>query len=208
MPTLRRDAQAHRDALLAAAGTLLGERGPGFSLTEVAQRAGVAQATAYRHFSDAGDVIAGYFGELSAGLLAAFDGLPRAADAVTGIRELCREWVRQAAAWGPAAVYLRSPRGFLARLDDGDPFIAGLYGELEGLLRAAIREGALPEQDLQYAVLIWVTIFDERVVVDLIGSLGLTSDEAAGQMTATLLAALSPSWVSAVSMITPLAEEA
>jgi hypothetical protein len=50
--------------------------------------------------------------------------------------------------------------------------------------------GALPEQDLRYAVLMWVTIFDERVVVDLTGSLGLTPDEAADQMTATLLSAL------------------
>jgi len=87
-------------------------------------------------------------------------------------------------------VYLRSPRGFLARLADGDPFITGLYEHLGRLLRTAIRAGVLPRQDVRYAVLIWVTIFDERVVVDLVGDLGLSPRQAARRMTRTLLAAL------------------
>jgi AcrR family transcriptional regulator len=169
---------------------LLAERGPGFSLTKAAQRAGVSPATAYRHFSDAADAIGCYADQLTSGLLAAFDGLRPAEDPLTAIRDACQVWVQQAAGWGPAAVYLRSPRGFLARLADGDPFITGLYGRLEDLLRAAIQAGALPRQDLRYAVLIWVTIFDERVVVDLIGDLGLTPSQAAREMTGSLLAAL------------------
>jgi AcrR family transcriptional regulator len=187
---LRRDAQEHRDALLGAVGALLAEQGPGFSLSEVAQRAGVSNATAYRHFCDAADAITGYSDQTTRALLAAFDALRPAADPLTGIRDLCQEWVRQAAGWGPAAVYLRSPRGFLARLADGDPFITGLYERLERLLRSAIRAGVLPRQDVRYAVLIWVTIFDERVVVDLVGDLGLGPRPAARRMTGTLLAAL------------------
>jgi AcrR family transcriptional regulator len=187
---LRRDAQEHRDALLGAVGVLLAERGPGFSLTEVAQRAGVSNATAYRHFGDAADAIAGYSERFTRDLLAAFDALRPAADPLTAIRDLCQEWVRQAASWGPAAVYLRSPRGFLARLADRDPFITGLHERLECLVRVAIRAGVLPRQDVRYAVLIWVTIFDERVVVDLIGDLGLSPRQAARRMTVTLLAAL------------------
>jgi AcrR family transcriptional regulator len=187
---LRRDAQEHRDALLAAVGALLAERGPGFSLSEVAQRAGVSNATAYRHFCDATDAIDGYSDRLTRGLLAAFDALRPAPDPLTAIRELGQEWVQEAAGWGPAAVYLRSPRGFLARLGDGDPFITGLHERLERLLRSAIRAGVLPRQDVRYAVLIWVTIFDERVVVDLVGDLGLSPRQAARRMTGTLLAAL------------------
>lgn len=176
--------------MLAAVGGLLAERGPGFSLSEVAQRAGVSNATAYRHFCDAADAIDGYSDRLTRGLLAAFDALRPASDPLAAIRELGQEWVQEAAGWGPAAVYLRSPRGFLARLGDGDPFITGLHERLERLLRSAIRAGALPRQDVRYAVLIWVTIFDERVVVDLVGDLGLSPREAARRMTGTLLAAL------------------
>jgi AcrR family transcriptional regulator len=187
---LRRDAQEHRAALLGAVGTLLAERGPGFSLTEVAQRAGVSNATAYRHFADAADAITGYADWFTRDLLAAFDALPPAADPLAAIRDLGQEWVRQAASWGPAAVYLRSPRGFLARLASRDPFITGLHERLERLIRSAIEAGVLPRQDVPYAVLIWVTIFDERVVVDLVGDLGLSPRQAARRMTATLLAAL------------------
>jgi AcrR family transcriptional regulator len=176
--------------LLAAVAELLAERGPGFSLAEVAHRAGVSQATAYRHFNDAAAAVAAYAARLASGLLAAFDALPSAADPLSAMADLCREWVRQAAAWGPTAVYLRSPRGFLARLADGDAFITGLYARLERLLTAAIRADVLPRQDVWYAVLIWVTIFDERVVADLTSDLGLTPGEAAQMMTATLLAAL------------------
>src|SRR3712207_594077 len=46
----RRDAQRNREALLAAARMVLAERGVGAPLEAVAQRAGVAIGTLYRHF--------------------------------------------------------------------------------------------------------------------------------------------------------------
>jgi len=184
----RRDARDNRDALLAAVASLLAEHGPGFALTEVAERAGLSKATAYRHFPGPDEAIEAYFETLTAGLTAAFDALgPQA-----GIEQLCAEWVRQAAGWGPAAVYLRSPRGFLARLDDGDEFIRALYARLERCLNAAILAGVIPSQDLRYAVLLWITIFDERVVVDLTASEHLTRAQATERLTATLFAALHP----------------
>jgi AcrR family transcriptional regulator len=187
---MRRDARERRDALMTAVASLLAERGPGFSLTEVARRAGISPATAYRHFRDTAEVIECYYGGLTRGLLDAFDELPGTGDPIARIRGICGEWARQAAGWGPAAVYLRSPRGFLSRLDDGDPFITGLHQRLRDAVQAAADAGALPGQDLRYAVLIWVSIFDERVVVDLTGSLGLSPAEAARRLSDTLLAAL------------------
>jgi AcrR family transcriptional regulator len=187
---MRRDARRSREAILAAVGSLLAERGPGFTLTDAAQRAEVSTATAYRHFASADEAIAGYFGQLTADLVEAFDAIPGDADPEEGIRRLCAEWAGQAADWGAAAVYLRSPRGYLARLGDGDPFITALCQRLEGALRKAILAGAIPDQDLRYATLIWVTLFDERVIVDLIHGHGLTPAQAASRLTATLLAAL------------------
>jgi len=48
---IRADAEEHRGALLRAARDLVGERGPrGFSARDIAVRAGLSQATLYRHF--------------------------------------------------------------------------------------------------------------------------------------------------------------
>jgi AcrR family transcriptional regulator len=186
----RRDAREHRATLLTAVAALLAEQGPDFSLSAVAQRAGVSQATAYRHFRDVPEAIDAYYATLLAGMADGFDALPPAPDPIARMRALCCEWVRQAADWGPAAVYLRSPQGYLARLEAGDPHITAVHRQLSSATRAAIDVGALPDQDLDYAVLIWVTIFDERVVSDLIHVRKLTTEHAADRMTATLLAAL------------------
>ena len=71
-----------------------------------------------------------------------------------------------------------------------DPFVTALYGRLAAALRAAMTAGAIPAQDPRYAALIWVTLFDERVVVDLTHHQGLSPAQAAGRLTAALLAAL------------------
>lgn len=187
---LRADARRSRDALLGAVAALLAERGPGFTLTDAARRAGVATATAYRHFPSADDAVAAYYDQLCAGLLAALAAVPGTLAPAERMTRIGREWAAQAASWGPAAVYLRSPRGFLDRLDSGDPFIAALYARLASVLSDGAAAGLLLVSDLRYAVLLWVTLFDERVVVDLVHTHGLSPDEAAARLTAALLAAL------------------
>jgi AcrR family transcriptional regulator len=187
---LRSDARRSRDAILGAVAALLAERGPGFTLTDAARRSGVATATVYRHFPSVEDAVSAYYDQLCAGLLDALDAIPAAPDPVERISRICREWAVQAASWGPAAVYLRSARGFLDRLDSGDPFITALYGLLSGALRAAAAEGAIDAADLRYAALLWVTLFDERVVVDLTHAHGLSPDATAARLTAALLGAL------------------
>jgi AcrR family transcriptional regulator len=186
----RRDAVRSRDALLIAVAALLAEQGPGFSLTDVATRAGVSAATAYRHFASPDEAIGACYHQLSLGLIEAFDAIPDDLAAAEQLHRLGQVWVTQAASWGPAAVYLRSPRGYLARLDDGDPFIAALNERLTAVLGAAIEAGFLPDQDLRYATLLWVTLFDERVIVDLTHSHRLSPAAAASRLTGTLLAAL------------------
>ncbi|GAA4959226.1 TetR/AcrR family transcriptional regulator [Actinoplanes utahensis] len=184
----RGDARLRRAALLAAVGELLAERGPGFSLAEAAELAGISTATAYRNFSDTASAVDAFFGELTGELMEAFDRLPAGADPIADIQAVCREWVARASRWGAAAVHIRSPRGVLARR--GDPFVGGLYQRLDRLVEAAIRDGAAPAQDVRFAVLMWLTIFDERVVVDLTGTLGWTVEDAAEHLTGAFLRVL------------------
>ncbi|WP_430782807.1 TetR/AcrR family transcriptional regulator [Actinoplanes sp. G11-F43] len=184
----RGDARLRRAALLAAVGELLAERGPGFALADAAELAGISTATAYRNFSDTASAVDAFLNGMIGDLVDAFDDLPPGPDPIADIRAVCREWVNRASRWGAAAVHVRSPRGVLARRSDS--FVSGLYERLDRRVEAAIAAGAVPEQDVRFAVLMWVTIFDERVVVDLSGTLGWSVEEAADQLTGSLLRVL------------------
>lgn len=59
---LRADARRNREALLTAAGELLGERGESVQIEEIAARAGVGVGTLYRHFADKDALIAAIVG--------------------------------------------------------------------------------------------------------------------------------------------------
>src|SRR3984893_1619052 len=56
-PPLRADARRNYDALLAAADELFTTNGPDVALDEIARRAGVGNATLYRHFPDRRDLL-------------------------------------------------------------------------------------------------------------------------------------------------------
>lgn len=187
---LRRDAQQRRDRLLAAVGAMLAAGRRDFTLTQLAELAGVSVATTYRNFADAPAAVTAYADRFGAALLAAFTAVPTAADPVDEVVAVCRAWVELAASWGPALVHLRSPEGVLARRAAGDPFIVASCERLDAVLRRCVAVGAVPEQDLEFAVLVWITLLDERVVVDLTQTLGRPVASAARQITGALLAAL------------------
>ncbi|WP_030261849.1 TetR/AcrR family transcriptional regulator [Streptomyces violens] len=56
-PRLRADAQRNRERIVAAAREIMVEHGAAVPLDEVARRAGVGNATLYRHFPDRADLI-------------------------------------------------------------------------------------------------------------------------------------------------------
>jgi AcrR family transcriptional regulator len=57
VPRLRADASRNRDRIVAAARELLVEYGAEVPLDEIARRAGVGNATVYRHFADRGELM-------------------------------------------------------------------------------------------------------------------------------------------------------
>lgn len=56
-PRLRADALRNRERIVAAAREVLVEHGPEVPLDEIARRAGVGNATLYRHFADRGELV-------------------------------------------------------------------------------------------------------------------------------------------------------
>lgn len=76
----RRDAQRNRDLLTAAARAAFAEAGLDAPLDDIARRAGVGNATLYRHFPDRGALVEAVFHDMLADRLAAGEEARRGAD--------------------------------------------------------------------------------------------------------------------------------
>src|SRR3954468_5571681 len=63
-PARRRDAQRNRTAILRAACEVMTSQRPVVGMPEIARRAGIGQATLYRHFPDRSALAAGVIGYL------------------------------------------------------------------------------------------------------------------------------------------------
>jgi AcrR family transcriptional regulator len=187
---LRRDALHTREVLLGAAGRIIAAQGQAFGLPDVAREAGLGMATVYRHFADVPQLLEEYQALVIRDLTSALRAVPRDVDARQRFRLMCGRWVDKVGEWGPAAVRIRSHRGVLERLRQGDPRIADLYATLEPVIRAMIAEGQIPEQPLDYAVLMWATVLDERLILELRQTLQLTSQQTADRLAAAALAIL------------------
>ncbi|ROO82949.1 TetR family transcriptional regulator [Actinocorallia herbida] len=187
----RSDFLASRRALLGAVETLLAERrGPHFSLTELAQEAGISTATAYRHFPDVRGALEAYYEQLILGLIEQMNALPDEGDPIARFEAVCLLWVQQGSRWARAAVHIRSWRGFLDRLHDGDPLVRAIHETLAEVLGALWAAGHIAPQPIEYAVLVWETLFDERVIVDLLDTLDWPVERVAAELTQTVLSAL------------------
>src|SRR5665213_3681208 len=60
--SLRADARRNREAVLNAAGELFAQRGDAVQMDEIAERAGLAVGTLYRHFADKQALLAAIIG--------------------------------------------------------------------------------------------------------------------------------------------------
>ena len=187
----RSDRLRTRKLLLDVMGRMLEEKGLDFSLPDLARESGVATATVYRHFTDLSDLREEFYHHYIGTLI---DDLQLLATHYRGrrlVHEICSVWVASAMRWARAATFIRSPEGFIERLQMGDPFIDRLYHRvLVPAIEDLIVEEAIPSQDPRYAALIWITLFDERVIVDLTVALGWTTQFAADRLESSVLGAL------------------
>lgn len=164
---MRQDAKWKREQILQAARLLVEQQGTRFSLPDLAREAGVGIATVYRHFADVDTVLAEITQILLGGLT---DRLAAEGQNFEG-RELfeqtCRRWVESALAWSDWAAGFRSGEGFLVRSQRPETNEHRQYTVLAGVLDSLISAGEIPAQDVGYAVVVWVALFDERVMRDL-----------------------------------------
>ncbi|WP_348789844.1 helix-turn-helix domain-containing protein [Leifsonia sp. NPDC080035] len=110
---LRADARRNREALLTAAGDLLGERGDDVQIEEIAARAGVGVGTLYRHFADKDALVAAIVGRRFAAatdLARAAEELPDADAAFTALLDGYLESVAGDSAFRRALLGPEEPR--------------------------------------------------------------------------------------------------
>jgi len=187
---LRADTQRTRNRLLDVLGRLLEVQGLDVSLPELAREAGVATATVYRHFDDVHELRQEFYRRIVDSLLTEFGALSGSYEGRELFDRTCESWVRVASTWARAATFIRSAEGYVERVHGGDLFVGRLDGVLRPVIVQLVDAGIIPEQDLDYAVLIWVTLFDERVLVDLESAMGWSTERVAATLAGTVLAAL------------------
>ncbi|MDF2443851.1 MAG: hypothetical protein JWR01_2054 [Subtercola sp.] len=187
---LRADTRRTRTRLLNVLGDLLETRGLAVSLPELAREAGVSVATVYRHFDDVHDLRQEFYDRTLASLIDEFSRLTDQHGGLDLYERMCEAWVEMASGWARAGSFIRSPEGFIERVTKKDVLITRLYGLLRPVVQSLMSDGVVAERNVDYAVLLWVTLFDERVFIDLEIAMAWNVTATAKRLSATYLDAL------------------
>ncbi len=188
---LRADSQRMRDYLLDVVAHLLEEYGLDFSLPDLARESGVATATVYRHFDGLGDLRQEFYNRFIGRIAHELMELSTVYHGRELFSKTCHAWIEVAARWARSATFIRDAKGYLERVHAGDSNVGTLQNSvIRPVILELIASGEIPEQDPEYAGVIWITLFDERVIVDLTVSLGWDLERVAQSLEAALLAVL------------------
>ncbi len=186
---LRSDSQRTRVALIEAIGTYVGEHGTTPErLADVAAHSGISLATVYRHFSSVDELVQAHVVQLPKRAAELFAEVGQRA--VTDHAERARfhrwneSWVQASVEFGPTAVYLRSPVGFLARRASGDVTVNFVCNQVEPLLE--------PFAHKTYGIVAllttWNAVSDPREILDLNATAKWSKKRIARYITDTTLA--------------------
>ncbi|MGW6461422.1 TetR/AcrR family transcriptional regulator [Streptomyces sp. NPDC055078] len=185
---LRSDTRRNRRRLLEAVGELARESPDELTMQAVASRAEIGPATAYRYYSSIDDVLAAY-------VLSVVEELRDFSVTSTAqgrplFDAFVDKWVDLLTAHGPALVQLRSRRGYLERLHNGNAIIAAMRDAWSGPVRGLLDDLGLPDEMLEYALFLSNMIFDPREIQDLLQETRLSRREVITRLTEAFRGAL------------------
>ena len=186
---MRSDMQRNRRRIIEAALHLLEKNPQGTSMTDIAERAEVSPATAYRHFPSIEHLVEA----VVAHLVDDFRDHSLSADeeGEALIRRVMSHWVRLILDYGAILVRLRSRRGYIERLEAGDPTIVSASEAWKRPARELV--GAdLEEPHLTFALMLLNQLSDPRDIRDLSENAGLSADQISDTVVDTFQAALGP----------------
>jgi AcrR family transcriptional regulator len=181
---LRADSRATRQALIDAVGTWVAnyDRAPE-RLVDIAATAGVASATAYRHFDSVDAVVQAYISSFPLAVNERFARLRApSSDPVDQLHRWNRAWVTTSLKMGSIATSLRSSEGFLARRARREPVVMMICDRVEPLL------AALEPSNPVHLLSLWNVVTDPREVLDLHASLRWSPARIASSFTDVVVA--------------------
>ena len=188
---MRSDTERNRRRLIKAAAYLVARRGSSVRMIDVAERAEVSTATAYRHFGSVDEILAQFRFDVGNRLLAFSQKCE-----VTGIdrlRVICEFWVQLVVKHGGAMVHTRSDVGYLERLREGTPYLTVQADALLPSISDAAAELGIADPGDE-GLFLWNVMFDPREIFDLLRTVGLSEEQAAHRLFRAFCGAL-VAWV-------------
>ena len=183
----RKDVVRNKRAILRAAGILLRDDPTAVTIPAVAERAGLSAPTVYRYFPSANALLDRYM----VGVLSELRDYSHDADE-RGERlfgAVMREWGEILEVYGPGLVQLRSRRGFLTRLHEGDELMQISREAWERPLRHLMKSQGIDPARFESALFLLNMMFDPREILDLIAR-GHSMTQALDLMTIAFLSAV------------------
>lgn len=156
-------------------------------MADVAERAEVSTATAYRRFGSVDEILAQFGYDVGQRLLdfsakTEGHGLER-------LEIVCGFWVRLVVKHGDAMVHTRSERGYFERLRAATPFLTVQADALLPVIADAAAELGIDDPGDE-ALFLWNMMFDPREIFDLLRTVNLTEEAAARRLYAAFCGAL------------------
>lgn len=185
-PGLRSDTLRNRKHIIRSAGKLFAE-GRQATMADIARAAEVSTATAYRHFASVDEVLARFRFDVGSELLDF--SRQQHSTGLELLRLVSCKWVELVVAHGKAMVHTRSGEGYLARLRTGATHLTVQADALSPALRDTCLELRVHDPGDE-AMFLWNVLFDPREIFDLIETLGLSPEDTARRLVATLVGAL------------------
>jgi AcrR family transcriptional regulator len=184
---VRSDTERNRRRLIKSAAFLASRHGSDVKMADVAERAEVATATAYRHFGSVDEILAEY--RFDVGLRLLEFSQKSELSGVELLSAVSREWVRLVVKHGGSMVHTRSDEGYLARLRAGARYLTVQADALSRPITEAAAELGI-EDPGDEGLFLWNILFDPREIFDLLRTVGLTEEETARHLVGALCGAM------------------
>ncbi len=188
----RIDAVRNRARLIEAAGSLFRED-ENATMPEIAKRAELSVATAYRFFPSLDDLRAEYLRLVIAELAEYSKNCD--AEGKDLFTDVLGEWLRMQSTYGDAIIHLRSREGYLSRLHAGDPVITTVRSAWERPISHLLDALNLDSIDIEDALYLFNIMFDPRDIRDLSRQRRWSYEEIAARLSHSYYALLQ-SWTS------------
>lgn len=184
---MRSDTERNRRRLIKAAAYLVARRGSSVRMSDVAERAEVSPATAYRHFGSVDEILSQFRFDVGERLLSF--SLKNEGHGLAKLEAVCGYWVRLVVKHGGAMVHTRSEQGYLERLRASTPYLTVQGNALLPAIAEASDELGI-DDPADEALFLWNIMFDPREIFDLLNTVGLTEDQVSSRLFSAFCGAL------------------